>query len=56
MSESRDFKVLKIPNVRYFYTERSLSGKDLKLLQRCNENTQRCVWEILTFTKRLSKI
>ena len=31
-------------NVRYFLSERSLSKRGLKLLQRCNKKTQRCIY------------
>ena len=40
-------------NVRYFLSERSLSKRGLKLLQRCNKKTQRCIHRILGNTEVL---
>lgn len=42
-----------IANVRYFLSERSLSERGLKLLQRCNKKTQRCIHRILGNTEVL---
>lgn len=40
-------------NVRYFLSERSLSKRGLKLLQRCNKKTQRCIHRMLENTEVL---